>query len=109
MSDNTEDRRLPETWEEFQRARRVAYVRGAVSQCVWAADEAEALARRCYPIVRMVPRTIYLASGGVARATVDGVEIEGFEEVTARAILLRTGTVQALAELVKHPTEEVAE
>lgn len=64
--------RLPETVEEFQKARREAYVAGAMYYASGYTGSVEAQSRKRYPIRKKVPRVVE-DEHGVAWRIADGI------------------------------------
>ena len=116
MSEQTEDRRLPETWEEYdrglQRARREGFCRGArvaLQHCLRPSEIGEE-SIRSYPITQMVPRKVSLFGDTTAR--MDGCGGVWFEDERGESISkphLCPESAAALRDLLNRPYDEVPE
>ncbi len=108
MSTN-EDRTIPATWEEFQRARREAFVLGCAFGGYQNAEELAAEVRRHYPITRKVPRVVSVW-GGTAHFNERGHLL--FENLRGEPMSkygLAPESVAAIRDLLANPFEEVSE
>lgn len=100
-----EDRRLPATWEEFQRARREAFAAGGSYYASgWTGSIAEE-ARRRYPITKRVPRVV--SDGRCEWRMVDGELEYRLSNLVWQRCGYNAERVRLFADLLANPTEEV--
>ena len=110
-----EDVKLPTTVEEFQQARRDAYVQGAIEQIrapkgEVVGYEARQRAKRHYPIRRCVPRVIRLSDGTEVKVIGDIVwsRRPDYAQWKKNAVA-QPENIRALADLLANPFDEVDE